>query len=185
MKIFNEFLTEVYTNNISKTASWDKSLSNMKQLWDYSAKKIGQLGEFEVRLAKTPYAGGHGQVYIFVAYRGKKAGEKDEIVCFAHFRRYKDKFWQERHTLISPKYQGQGLGYRLYMFLIKSLNWTLVSDDSHSFGAAKLWQKLVKTAGIKSWVDHPRTGRIRKSKTKDVLDQKKVKRAVMVVQRGI
>ncbi len=51
-------------------------------------------------------------------------------------------------TGIANDYQGQELGYQLYIFVIKELNFNLISDGLQSQGAIKLWTKLWKTSGI-------------------------------------
>ena len=60
----------------------------------------------------------------------------EPTVCF------KIRAYSIEQALVSVKYQGKGLGLLLYKALISKLDFTLLSNDSHSPGARKLWVKL-------------------------------------------
>jgi hypothetical protein len=58
-------------------------------------------------------------------------------------------------TQVRPKYQGSGLGLKLYEALIKDFNMILVSDSTQSPGGAYLWKRLFKVPGITVYAYNP------------------------------
>lgn len=51
----------------------------------------------------------------------------------------------------NPKYKGQGIGYQLYMGLIRIIGLSIVQTTSHSVGARKMWLKLAREPKIKAY----------------------------------
>ena len=66
----------------------------------------------------------------------------EPIVCF------KIRAYSVEYANVHIDYQGKGLGLALYKALLNNLDFTLVSIDSHSVGARKLWVKLNQDQNI-------------------------------------
>jgi hypothetical protein len=62
------------------------------------------------------------------------------------------------HSALSPKYQGIGLGLKLYIWFILHQNLTLRSDQKQSEGSKKLWEKLAKDTRISVYQYNIATG---------------------------
>lgn len=60
----------------------------------------------------------------------------EPVVCF------KIRTYSVEYANVHPDYQGRNLGLALYKALISNLDFSLLSNDSHSAGARKLWVKL-------------------------------------------
>jgi len=58
---------------------------------------------------------------------------------------------------VRGSYQGQGLGMKLYKYLIKEVGITLISGHVQSPGGAKLWTALYKSPGINVYGYDPRS----------------------------
>jgi len=52
-------------------------------------------------------------------------------------------------SLINPEYQGKGIGLSLYENIILKMNYTLVSDETHSIGGERVWSKLARNRKIR------------------------------------
>ena len=52
---------------------------------------------------------------------------------------------------IHESIQGYNVGFRLYTWLMKSLGWTIISDETQSEGAIKLWKKIVAHPNVVAW----------------------------------
>jgi GNAT superfamily N-acetyltransferase len=66
------------------------------------------------------------------------------------------KGWISAATQVLDKYQGQGLGLKLYEALIKDFGMMLISDDNQSWGGAGLWKRLFSVPGILVYAYNPR-----------------------------
>lgn len=56
--------------------------------------------------------------------------------------------WEVNIVSVRGSAAGGGLGYKMYVVLIRELNKILVSDTTQSEGGAKIWYKLFNTKGI-------------------------------------
>jgi len=63
--------------------------------------------------------------------------------------------WISAATQVMDKYQGSGLGLKLYEALIKDFSLILVSDTIQSLGGAKLWRRLFDSPGITVYAYNP------------------------------
>jgi len=64
--------------------------------------------------------------------------------------------WKVNIASVKESAAGSGLGYKMYVILIKELGKTLISDEIQSKGGAKIWYKLYKTPGITVYGWDPR-----------------------------
>jgi hypothetical protein len=69
--------------------------------------------------------------------------------------KYGNKGWISAATQVMEKYQGSGLGLKLYEALIKDFSLILVSDTIQSLGGAKLWRRLFDVPGIDVYAYNP------------------------------
>lgn len=85
--------------------------------------------------------GGSKEVYLL------NVAKRNRPVAYLQLAQ-KGKGWQTVMASVRDSAMGMGLGYKIYVILIKEHDMMLVSDEQQSAGGAKIWQKLFNTTGI-------------------------------------
>ena len=93
-----------------------------------------KLAGYEVRYGKDKWA-----EYNVTVWDGDKVVL---VLAMQPITFYSIKGYAIDSILTEPEYQGKGLGYQLYKTLVTTMDLVLVSNESHSVGAMKLWVKL-------------------------------------------
>ena len=62
--------------------------------------------------------------------------------------------YETNYSRLHHSVQGKGLGYRMYLFMLQELEWVLLSGDSLSPGAVKLWTRLIAHPNTLAWVEN-------------------------------
>lgn len=93
-----------------------------------------KLAGYEVRYGKDKWA-----EYNVTVWDGDKVVL---VLAMEPITFYSIKGYAIDSILTEPEYQGKGLGYQLYKTLVTTMDLVLVSNESHSVGAMKLWVKL-------------------------------------------
>jgi len=94
--------------------------------------------DFTVLIHKKP-----GYQEVFLVDR-----ETDRVAIYLLLHKFGNFAYSVGEIKARKTYQGRGLGIKLYRFLIKQLDITLISGKSQSLGGARLWSELYKTPGI-------------------------------------
>ena len=142
-------LDEVIRNNISKNNWSGYHPGDHTDLMD-NGKQVGKIDGFEVWLLQQGY-----DRVVYLIHRSPKSQNYDKIVGEFELGKWGKNRWETFYSKLDRKVQGKGLGYKVYMFLMKELGYTLVTGESHSVGAEKTWQKLVKNPRVLAWVQAP------------------------------
>jgi len=74
--------------------------------------------------------------------------ETDRVAVYLLLYKFGNFAYSVEEIKARKTYQGRGLGIKLYRFLIKQLDITLISGKQQSPGGARLWSELYKTPGI-------------------------------------
>jgi len=109
-------------------------------------KKIGKIGAFEIWFKQDhPYFNGLDTAQIYDPGTQELAG----IIGMSTPVRYNfgDKTYITTIAVVNENYEGRGLVFATYKYLIKK-GFNLVSDDTQSQGGMGIWKKLAKTPGI-------------------------------------
>jgi predicted GNAT family acetyltransferase len=76
-------------------------------------------------------------------------GKEDQrVAAYMLLYRFGTHGFTVEEVKVRSSHQGQGLGLKLYKYLIKEVGITLISGHVQSPGAAKLWTALYKSPGI-------------------------------------
>ncbi len=121
----------------------------IEKLWSENIKHgnkfliIGKLGTFEIHQiidylsSSSVYFGVYDSLNKSYAY----------LCQCSYFQKSKSTI--EEHIIsVKPKYRGLNLPVRLYAWLIKKKNLTIISSDQHSPGGRNVWERLANTSGI-------------------------------------
>jgi hypothetical protein len=94
---------------------------------------------------------------VWVIDRKSRVQDKFPIVMSIELGSYyvkRRKLICTMESFVERNYQGIGLGYSVYVFLLKK-GFVLASGNSQSVGARKLWAKIVKNPNVFAWVQSP------------------------------
>jgi hypothetical protein len=98
---------------------------------------VGSIGDFLVVTKKAQ------QLFFFLI---DKSNKKVVMACQGS-NKYTGLFCIERIGVVKS-HRGMQLPIKLYSFLIKKLNYRIVSDITQSVGGRSIWEKLMKVPGI-------------------------------------
>lgn len=76
----------------------------------------------------------------------------NKIILNASFKNYNDLPYKNllkvSYIFVDKNFRGKGLAKSFYIFLVKTLNYSILSDEQQYFGARKLWSSLSKIQNI-------------------------------------
>ncbi len=140
-------INEIISIEIDRDNFSDNSLYRANQMSD-EVKEVGKLNNNIIVFSSDPVIDFNNDKAIHINLYDQKNdivfGEL--VLILMGFFKYKS--YKVAEINLAPQYQGKGLGFKLYKFLIQKLNYTMVSDSTQSSGGESIWLKLWKTPGI-------------------------------------
>lgn len=146
-----EPISEVERNTLKKNDWRGYTLSRYENILA-NAEKVTTIDGYEVWIRDfSPKV-----KIIDLLYKHPKGEKFDKIVGEIELVKYRNpNYWQADYTTIDPSLRGRNMALKLYTFLMKEMNFVIVSGESHSVGAEKLWKRIVQNPKIYSWIEKP------------------------------
>ncbi len=141
-------LNEIYRFNLDKedipSADWKETKATIQSRQDEQLSYIGTLNNGMKLVLMKNHTYNMELIYLL--------NNKPPIKIIGKFGlsssiASKDNGYSIDSTL-ATEYQGQGLGYQVYKFIIKNLGYILIGGTTQSLGASYIWTQLWKTPGI-------------------------------------
>ena len=130
-----------------------KTRSNLYYTWEdnkeYKFKTLGWRWNKKIVLEEPADYNGSYRVVRVLDPKVKNSYGHKKVCVQLELSKEKDG-WHVDMATVDRKYQGSGLGFKLYKFLLRNMeDFKLMAGRSQSAGATKLWNKLAKTHDIR------------------------------------
>lgn len=155
-------LTDYIQNEAITTIKRDKDEKfnvNFNQITEPTGKKLGQMGSFELWFTRSFPPADHPAIQIWDTAAEEAAG----IIIMSELGEYAiDRLAPNTFSIstavVNDGYEGKGIVYKTYAWLVKRAGFALVSDNVQTEGGIKIWQRLAQTQGVNVYAIDTRHG---------------------------